>query len=138
MGITIKLLKRSAVILIFRKFLGMNKSNEKLTCYSFLEPLLIMLIILRKFLRPHALDGILDQFHHVLSLQFPILLEPDILSLDLTEDILNGVELRRICGDVPYRSVQFFDLRLDDSGVVHACVIQDQNFIGLQMVEVML
>jgi hypothetical protein len=138
MRITIKLLKREAFTFILNKFLGMDRSNEKLASHSLLEPLLVMLIVLREFLRPHALDGILDQSRHILPLELPVLLQPDILSLDLTEDVLDGVELRRIGGDVPDRSVQLLDLGLDDSRVVHAGVIEDQNFIGLEVVQVVL
>lgn len=67
-----------------------------------------------------------------------IFLESDILDLDFTEYIFDGVELRSVSGDISDRPIQLLDLLLDDGSVVHPRIVQDQDLVWLEVVQVVL
>lgn len=65
----------------------MKGSVHQITSDSFLQPLLVMPVIVRKLFGSHVLYGLLNQLDHVIALEVVILLQFHVLGLDFTEDV---------------------------------------------------
>lgn len=114
-------------------------SCKELSSDSFLNPLLIMLIVFRELFRSHIFDCLFNVSNHILlAIDFLILLQFHVLSLNFREDVLDWVQLRSIGWEISNWPVQLLYLLFHHCSVMHPGVVKYQNLTRLEVVKVVL